>query len=409
VPALSSSLISPALEQIADLPAGDRALLAAGHLSLLDHLARVPDPRKRRGVRHSLSSVLAAAIAAVLAGAQSFTAIAEWIADAPPPVLICLGIRRDPLTRRFQPPGEATIRRVLEAVDAAALDAEVGAWLSVRVQEASPHAGPRPRRAALAVDGKALRGTRHASADGQAVHLLAVLDHQACAVLGQAGVDGKTNEVTRFAPLLEPLDLAGHVVTADALHTQRGHAEFLVTTKNAHYIFIVKKNQPGLYAQLKRLPWRQVPAGDRQQDRGHGRDEHRTLKAVTVAAGLAFPHAAQAIAITRRIRPLSGGTWRTVTVYAITSLDAHQATPAQLAAWIRGHWQIEALHHIRDVTYREDHSQVRTGNGPQVMATIRNLAIAVTKLAGATSIAAATRRCARNATRPLAVLELIPT
>jgi predicted transposase YbfD/YdcC len=405
VPALSSSLISPALEQIADLPAGNGELLAAGHLSLLEHLARVPDPRKRRGVRHSLSSVLAAAIAAVMAGAQSFTAIGEWIADAPPDVLASLGIRCDPLTRRWEPPGESTIRRVLESVDAGVLDSEVGAWLSARVHPPGPPPG---RRRALAVDGKALRGTRHASADGQAVHLLAVLDQQACAVLGQAGVDGKTNEVTRFAPLLEHLDLAGHVVTADALHTQRGHAEFLVTTKNAHYIFIVKKNQPGLYAQLKRLPWRQVPAGARQHDRGHGRDERRILKAVTVAAGLAFPHAAQAICLTRRIRPLGGGRWRTVTVYAITSLDAHQATPAQLASWIRGHWQIEALHHIRDVTYREDHSQVRTGSGPQVMAMLRNLAIAIMKVAGAASIAAATRAYARNAIRPLATLGLIP-
>ena len=289
------------------------------------------------------------------------------------------------------------------------LDAEVGAWLHARVQAVGPRSGPRSAlRAALAVDGKALRGTRHASAGGQAVHLLAVLDQQACAVLGQVSVDGKTNEVTRFAPLLEALDLAGHVVTADALHTQRAHAEFLVTQNSAHYIFLVKKNQPGLYAQLKRLPWRQVPAGDRQHDRGHGRDEHRTLKAVTVAAGLAFPHAAQAIAITRRIRPLSGGTWRTVTVYAITSLTASQASPAQIARWIRGHWHIEALHHIRDVTYREDHSQVRTGNGPQAMAMLRNLAIAIIKLAGAASIAATNRHYARNAVRPLATLGLIP-
>lgn len=408
MPALSSSLIGPVLEQIADLPPGDRVLLTAGQLSMLDHLARVPDPRKRRGVRHSLCSVLAAAIAAVLAGARSFTAIGEWIADAPPSVLASLGIRRDPLTRRFEPPDEATIRRILESVDAAAVDTEVGAWLSARVRAARPQSGPRPRRTALAVDGKALRGTRHASADGQAVHLLAVLDHQTCAVLGQTGVDGKTNEITQFAPLLEHLDLTGHVVTADALHTQREHAGFLVTTKNAHYIFIVKKNQPGLYAQLKRLPWRQIPAGASLHGRGHGREEHRTLKAVTVAAGLAFPHATQAICLTCRIRPLNGGKWRTVTVYAITSLDAHQATPAQLAAWIRGHWQIEALHHIRDVTYREDHSQVRTGSGPQVMATIRNLAIAIIKLAGAASIAAATRHYARNATRLPAILELIP-
>jgi predicted transposase YbfD/YdcC len=199
------------------------------------------------------------------------------------------------------------------------------------------------------------------------------------------------------------------VITADALHTQRDHAEFLVTHKNAHYILVVKKNQPTLYAQLKNLPWRNIPAGDSQRDRGHGREEHRTLKAATVTPGLAFPHAARAICLTRRIRPLNGGKWRTVTVYAITSLDASHADPAQLASWIRGHWQIEALHHIRDVTFGEDASQTRTGNGPQVMASLRNLTIGILKLAGHTSIAAACRHHARDATRTLATLGLSPT
>ena len=127
----------------------------------------------------------------------------------------------------------------------------------------------------------------------------------------------------------------------------------------------MKKNQPGLCAQLKNLPWRNIPAGHKERGRGHGRQEHRTIKTATVAAGLAFPHAAQAIAITRRVRPLPEGRWRTVTVYAITSLTVTQATPAQLAGWIRGHWRIEALHHIRDVTYGEDTSQTRTANGPR--------------------------------------------
>jgi hypothetical protein len=94
----------------------------------------------------------------------------------------------------------------------------------------------------------------------------------------------------------------------------------------------------GLYAQVKNLPWRRIPVAARQHGRGHGRQEHRTLKAAAVAAGLGFPHAAQAICLTRQVRPLDGGRWQTVTVYAITSLDAHQAAPAQLAAWIRGHW-----------------------------------------------------------------------
>jgi predicted transposase YbfD/YdcC len=373
---VSSSLISPALEKLEELPAGDRALLAGHCPGLAEHLACVPDPRDPRGVRHTLTSLLLAAAAAVLAGARSFTAIGEWVTDASPRVLAALGVRYDPLAQRFRPPDEATIRRVLEAVDAAALEAAVGSWLAARLQATRPppsRAGPRQRRA-MAVDGKAVRGTRHASGDGQARHLLAAAVPQAGAVLAQAGVNGKTNEITAFAPLLAPLDLAGAVVTADAMHAQREHAQFLVTAKHAHYILAVKNNQPSLYAQLKSLPWRQVPAAVDARERGHGRAEWRTLKLTAVAAGIAFPHAAQAIQIRRRRKPLSGTKkWSTETSYAVTSLTASQATPAQIAGWIRGHWGIEALHHIRDVTYGEDASQIRTGNGPQVMATLRIL------------------------------------
>src|SRR5262249_28580960 len=160
---------------------------------------------------------------------------------------------------------------------------------------------------------------------------------------------------------------------ADALHAQREHARFLVTEKNAHYILAVKNNQPGLYAQLRNLPWRQVPAAFDARERGHGRAEWRTLKVTAVAAGIGFTHAAQALQIRRRRRPLGGGIsqrWSTETSYAVTSLAASHATPAQLAAWIRGHWGIEALHHVRDVTYGEDASQIRAGSGPQAMATL---------------------------------------
>jgi predicted transposase YbfD/YdcC len=159
------------------------------------------------------------------------------------------------------------------------------------------------------------------------VHLVAVADQQASAVPAQAAVDGKSNEITAFAPLLEPLDLTGAVITADAMHTPREHARFLVSDKKAHDILVVKKNQPSLYAQVDNLPWRHIPAGHRQRGRGHGREKHRTLQAPT-AAGLAFPHAVQAIRLTRRIRPISSTKkWQTVTIYAITSLTASQVTP----------------------------------------------------------------------------------
>ena len=399
---MSSSLIIPALGRLESLSAGECARLAGDRPCLAACLARVPDPREPQGIRHGLTSLLVTAVAAVLAGARSFTAIAEWAADAPPRVLAALGVRYDPLAGVFRPPSEATIRRVLEAVDAGALDAAIGGWLAGRLP-----AGRAGRRA-LAVDGKALRGTRHASGDGQATHLLAVADQQAAAVLAQAEVEGKTNEITCFAPLLGPLDLTGAVITADALHAQSEHARFLVEDKNAHYIFTVKDNQPALRARLARLPWRHVPAGHTQKGQGHGREERRTLKATSVAAGLGFPHAAQAIQVKRRRRTLGTATWTSETAYAVTSLAAHQATPAELATWARGHWRIEALHHIRDVTFGEDHSQVRTGNGPRVMATLRNAVTGILKTTGYANIAAACRYHARDATRTLATLGLSP-
>ncbi|WP_230882344.1 ISAs1 family transposase [Planomonospora sp. ID91781] len=224
-------------------------------------------------------------------------------------------------------------------------------------------------------------------------------------VLAQTGVDGKTNEITRFRPLLEHLDLAGCVVTADALHTQRDHADFLVGEKNAHYIVIVKQNQPSLYAQVKALLWRKVPVADRRRGRGHGREERRTLKAVAVKAGLGFPHAVQALQIKRQVRSLCGGRWRTVTVYAVTSVPVRQATPAELAGWVRGHWSIgNRLHWVRDATFGENHCQVRTANAPRVMAGLRNLVIGVLRRSGSGNLAKTIRYLGRDAARVLPIL-----
>jgi predicted transposase YbfD/YdcC len=208
--------------------------------------------------------VLAVSAAAVAAGARPVTAIAEWATDAPWPILAALGVRRDPLTRRCQVPGEATIRRVLARVDGDAVDATIGAWLADRLHP------PRPRRV-ITVDGKTLRGSAR---DGHQVHLLAALDHHDGAVLAQRQVDDAPGEVPAFQPLLAGLDLAGVVVTADALHTQRDHAAFLVD-RGAYYLLVVKANQPGLHAQLAGLPWRQIPVMDRTRDHGHGRVEIR--------------------------------------------------------------------------------------------------------------------------------------
>ena len=163
---------------------------------------------------------------------------------------------------------------------------------------------------------------------------------------------------------------------------------------------MVKRNQPGLYAQLAALPWRDVPVAYQARERGHGRTERRTLKVTAVAAGLAFPHAAQAIQVVRR-RAVKGKR-SAETCYAVTSLTVTQASHAQLAAIIRGHWGIEdRLHWVRDMAFDEDRSQVRTGDCPRVMASLRNLAITILRLTGENSIAAALRYNARRPGRPL--------
>jgi predicted transposase YbfD/YdcC len=132
--------------------------------------------------------------------------------------------------------------------------------------------------------------------------------------------------------------------------------------------------------------------------------EIRTLKAVTVR-GFGLPHASQVLQVTRKVRDLRTRSWRITTVYALTSLTHTQASPARLADLLRGHWAIEnGLHHVRDTTFAEDASQVRTGTGPNVMACLRNLAIGVLSRAGPVNLAAALRHHARDPARSLTTL-----
>ena len=124
-----------------------------------------------------------------------------------------------------------------------------------------------------------------------------------------------------------------------------------------------------------------------------------------VQAGIGFPGATLAIQVTRKRKGRTAAKWCTETVYAITDLTVEQARPAELADAIRAHWGIEnRLHWIRDVTFAEDLSQIRTGHDPAVMATLRNLAISLHRRAGATNIAAACRRLSRQPQRTLPLL-----
>ncbi len=359
------------------------------HAELLEALATVPDPRNRRGIRYRLANLLTLAVCAVAAGAATFAAIADYASDLDPAARVRLGLP-GPV------PAGTTWWRLLTRLDPVTLQTALTRWL--RTRAATPTRTPR-ERVLIAIDGKALRGSRRP--DGSMTHLLSAYDTTTGLVLAQVPIAAKSNEIPAFTPLLDHVqqimgDLSGVVFVADALHTQVGHAH-QVTARGAHLLVQVKANQPRLHRLIRALPWARIGVGHRTREHSHGRTETRTVKAVIVElpGGLGFPHAAQAIRITRT-RTITGRT-RRETAYLIVTLPARHAQPDQLADWIRSHWHIEnRLHWVRDVILAEDVHRAHTGNGPAVAAVLRNTAIGYHRSAGQPNIARAIRRAARQ-------------
>jgi predicted transposase YbfD/YdcC len=395
-------------------------------LDLLDRFSAVSDGRSDQARAHPVAAVLTLAAAAVVAGMRSLTAIAGWVLDVAPEV-------RERLYARCglsaSVPSRSTLWRVVAGADAAMVDAAVGAWLAagyaataglptgeqrpilglaadevgglVSGQLGGDREGAAVGLVALMVDGKTVRGAE--DADGHQVHLLAAATHEHGLVLAQTEVGAKTNEIPMFEPLLDSLDISGAVITADALHTQRRHAEYL-HRRGADFLFMVKDNQPGLFTALDRLDWPSVPVGHASTDRAHGRIETRTIQLLPAPADLPFPHVEQVFLVERGVTDLRGKSLSNVAIFGVTSLDAHRAGATDLARFTRGHWGIESLHWIRDSLYREDESTIHTGSGPRVMASLRNLAIGALRLFGRNDITEATRWATRRMDRPFTVL-----
>ena len=392
---------------------------------MLECFAGIADPRARRGVRHTLPTILGlctAAVLAVLAGQVSLVGICDWIVVAGQEFLAAVGCRRD-RHGRCVPPHPDTVARVFTALGAQGLADGVGGYLGRRAGTGGvvfPVAGP-VLLPAIAVDGKAVRGA--IGPDGQIPYLLAAATHGESVVIAERLVGAKSNEVPQFAPLLRELavPVAGCVFTMDAGHTVRAHARFLVEELGAHYVMVVKENTKGLFDRLDALDWADVPIGHTSVEVGHGRRERRTIQVRDAPADLGFPHCAQVFLIERyttrtlRRRVKGGRKFKTVrvttaiAVLGVTSLSSREAAPVHLAGYVRGQWSIEnKIHWVRDVTFREDASQVRTGSRPRVMATLRNFAIGLIRQAGYTKIAATIRRIRNDPHLLLTILGLHP-
>jgi hypothetical protein len=173
---------------------------------------------------------------AALSGMRAYEAIAEWAKDVPKEVLKRLRCWC------HQAPSEPTFRRVLSSVDASEVDKKVYEWL-----------GKQGVFKAVALDGKTLRGSR--DGEEEAWHLLSAVTHEGAVVVAQERVEGKTNEIKVAKPLVEDLNLEGATVTADAMHTQKEFARYLVEEKGAEYVFVAKDNQPTLRQDIEAVDW----------------------------------------------------------------------------------------------------------------------------------------------------------
>ena len=341
--------------------------------SLATIVAQIPDPRARRGRRHPGTALLLLVLIGLLCGANSQQALARFGERTS-------WARRQQLGFvRRSAPSVATLHRALRSIDVLALERVLSVWQQ-QVRTAW-YTSTRRWLDGIALDGKTLRGAQRLGAAD--AHLLSACCQRWGVVLGQVAVADATNELGGLSALLEQVLVSGETPTFDALFTQTSVAEAVVS-RGGDYLMVIKGNQPSLLracidatADQPKRPRR--PLGRARTLRlAHGRLEQRTLLAVVAPPDLGFPFARQVLRLERRIiNKRTGEMLSQETVYAVTSLAPHQASPSELLKLWRTHWQIEALHWPRDALFREDASTTRTGHAPQTLAAFRNLAISL--------------------------------
>lgn len=356
-------------------------LLEKTHLcSLFELFTTLPDPRCKAGRRYELAYLLTCLVAALLCNCNSTLAVAQWCREHRALLEELFG------PRPFVCPSDSLYRVLLPRLSAEHLEWALADWLRVTLQAREDEP--------IALDGKSVRGA--VKGEQKAPHLLSFCTHHTQEILVQVRVDEKTNEIPIAQQLLPCLPVAGRVYTADALHTQVDFVT-LVRAWQGEVVLTVKANQPTLFADLQTYfadPHAQF-VQDATTDYQRGRVEVRSLKVSTELGGYlsaTWPHIAQVAELTRTVTVRRTRKTSQELVYLITTLSPLSAPPLRLLALLRGHWCIEnSLHYVRDVTFGEDRSRLRTGHAPQVMAALRNLAITLMHRQGRFQIAA-TRR-----------------
>jgi predicted transposase YbfD/YdcC len=360
-------------------------------LSLSQAFASLPDPRSRHGLRYDLPFLLTCLVAALLCNCDHSEAVAQW----------CRGQRaileRLFGKRRFFCPTGALYRWLLPRLSINALETLLSCWVRATLDPTS--------RSPIALDGKVVRGAK--IAEETAPHLLSFRTHDEQETLLQVRVEDKTNEIPVAQALLPFIVEPGRIYTADALHTQVKWMQ-VVHDYQAFTVLTVKDNQPTLLQDLQTYfadPHAHCTQAE-TWDRHRGRMEHRSIRVsseMNAYLHSTWPYIRQVAQLTRVVTNKKGTT--TEVVYLITNLSAQQASPQRLLAVVRGHWSIEnGSHYVRDVTFGEDRSRLRSGDGPQILAALRNLAITLIHRIGSTQIAATRRTFSHDPAQALALL-----
>ncbi len=357
--------------------------------SLYAALTRLQDRRHARGVRYALVTVLIYIVLAKLAGEDRVSGIAEWVRYREQPLTEALHLRH------VRSPCVNTYRTILGQV----IEIEEFERVVREFFTAQPNAG---QSLVIAVDGKALRGTISAGPT-QARHLLAAYLPAEGWVLCQVEVTGQENEIAAVPRVLKSLDLRGKVVTGDAIFAQRELSLQIVQAKG-DYVWTVKENQAEVRQAIECLfqpehtvkgfsPATQDFRRARTTEKGHGREEQRTLTVSTELKGyLDWPGAEQVFKLERRFKRIKDGHVTQETVYGITSLTAQAAGAGRLLELVRSHWGIEnGLHYRRDETLREDACHLKGGQAPRAMAILNNLIVGLILRLGYSNLAAARR------------------
>jgi predicted transposase YbfD/YdcC len=366
-----------------DLPA---SLNEVDAYSVYAAFEKITDGRCKRGIRYPVALILTLIVLAKLMGEPKLSGVSQWVRLRGTWLNEVLHLQRSCW------PAASTYTYVLERLDEQEVTRVMQECLTRA--ETSRRCGEEPSRlvtqagceqsAHIAMDGKTMRGTLgHEAATQGPVHLLSLYEVKTGTVLAQRAVATKENEISAAPALVTPELIKGRIYSADAMHTQKNWCRE-VTRAGGDYLLIAKNNQATLREDL--ALFLDDPEADRRWwqtastcNKGHGRLEKRTLITTTELNEYLARDWAEVGQIFRLARTvLKKGVWHTTLVYGLTSLSPKQAPPERLLGLNRGHWGIEnRLHYRRDVTLGEDHSQVRSGCAPQILAALNNTVLAL--------------------------------